>query len=145
MLRALPEVSIIVPTVNEAENLPALLEQIAGALPETSFEVLIVDDDSTDNTPAVCAKLANKFPVTLLTRRKPVDGLSGAVLHGMAQARGEFLVVMDADLQHPPERLPALLEPLKTNQADFVLGSRYIEGGGTAGGGTLFRKGYLSV
>jgi dolichol-phosphate mannosyltransferase len=134
------EVSLIVPTINEAENLPLLLPRVAAALAGVSYEVIVVDDDSADNTQAVCAELALHFPLTLLMRRPPKDGLSGAVLHGMVQAKGEYLVVMDADLQHPPERLPALLEPLKKEEADFVLGSRFVAGGGTAEGWTFYRK-----
>jgi dolichol-phosphate mannosyltransferase len=134
------QVSVIVPTINEAENLPLLLSKIAVALAGRDFEVIVVDDDSTDNTAAVCAELAHKYPVKLLTRRNASDGLSGAVLHGMAQATGEYLVVMDADLQHPPDRLPALLAPLQSDQADFVVGSRYVQGGGTAEGWTFYRK-----
>jgi dolichol-phosphate mannosyltransferase len=134
------EVSVIVPTINEAENIPLLLPRIAAALAGTSYEVLIVDDNSTDNTPAVCSELAAKFPLTLLVRTRTADGLSGAVLYGMARAHGEFFCVMDADLQHPPEKLPELLEPLKTNVADFVLGSRYVEGGATAEGWTFYRR-----
>jgi dolichol-phosphate mannosyltransferase len=134
------EVSIIVPALNEAENLPLLLPAIAAALGGRDYEVLIVDDDSRDATDAVCRELSQKYPLKLLVRKQPVDGLGGAVLHGMKQARGEYLVVMDADMQHPPDRLPALLEPLQNGKADFVLGSRYVAGGGTAEGWTFYRR-----
>jgi dolichol-phosphate mannosyltransferase len=134
------EISIIVPTLNEAENLPLLLPAVAAALAGRDYELLVVDDDSRDATEAVCRELAKKYPLKLLVRKNPADGLGGAVLHGMKDARGEFLIVMDADLQHPPDRLPALLEPLKTGQADFVLGSRYVPGGGTAEGWTFYRR-----
>ncbi len=136
----LPEVSVIVPTINEADNLPALLQRISSALRDTSFEVLIVDDNSADATPAVCAQLAKQYPLKLLVRTDPSNGLSGAVLHGMAAARGKFLCVMDADLQHPPEKLPELLAPLRSGQADFTLGSRYVPGGSTAAKWGFFRK-----
>lgn len=134
------DVSVIVPTLNEAENLPVLLPRIAAALAGLTYEVILVDDNSRDNTESVCADLSQKYPLKLLIRRRPEDGLAGAVLHGMAHAQGEFLCVMDADLQHPPERLPALLSPLKSGAADFVLGSRYVEGGGTAEGWTIYRQ-----
>jgi dolichol-phosphate mannosyltransferase len=134
------DVSLIVPTINEAENLPELLRRVDAALAGNSYEVLIVDDNSRDNTPEVCRELSQKYPVKLLTRTEPKNGLSGAVLFGMAQARGNFLCVMDADLQHPPEKLPALLEPLKTGQADFVVGSRYMPGGSTETEWGFFRK-----
>jgi dolichol-phosphate mannosyltransferase len=134
------EVSIIVPTINEAENLPILLPAIAAGMGLVSYEVIVVDDDSTDDTAAVCQELARKFPLTLLTRHNPKDGLGGAVLLGMAQAKGNYLAVMDADLQHPPDRLLALVAPLRDGTADFVLGSRYVLGGATAEGWTLYRR-----
>ncbi|MGO8699536.1 MAG: glycosyltransferase [Limisphaerales bacterium] len=135
-----PEVSLIVPTINESENLPALLERIAAALAGHRFEVIIVDDNSRDRTPEVCAELARTYPLKLLVRLHPANGLSGAVLHGMAQARGGILCVMDADLQHPPEKLPELIAPLIANTADFVLGSRYLPGGSTDTDWGLLRK-----
>ncbi len=137
---SLPEVSIIVPTINEAENIPPLLQRIAAAMAGVKYEVIIVDDNSRDATPRVCAELSAKYPLKLLVRTEPANGLSGAVLHGMAEARGTFLCVMDADLQHPPERLPALLEPLRAGEADFVLGSRYMPGGSTEAEWGIFRK-----
>lgn len=135
-----PDVSVIVPTINEAENLPPLLERITSALNGVDFEVIIVDDNSKDATPRVCAELAGRYPLKLIVRTRPANGLSGAVLHGMAAARGKFFCVMDADLQHPPEKLPELLRPLRTGQADFVLGSRYMPGGSTEAEWGVFRK-----
>jgi dolichol-phosphate mannosyltransferase len=126
-----PRVSIIVPALNEAPNLPPLAEQIDAAMAGRPYEVIVVDDNSRDDTPAVAARLAVKFPLRLIVREHPKDGLSGAVLRGMAEARGEYLVVMDADLQHPPAKLPELLASLERDEADFVLGSRYVPGGCT--------------
>src|SRR5438045_1937153 len=123
----MPQISLIIPTINEADNLSTLVERIAEALRGRDWELIIVDDASTDGTPAICASLSKDFPITFLSREYPSNGLSGAVLHGMAEAKGEFLVVLDADLQHPPEQIGALLEPLETNNADFVVGSRYVE------------------
>lgn len=133
------QISLIIPTLNEAENLPILVPRIAAALAGRSYEILIVDDNSQDQTPTVCAQLAATYPVRLITRTTPKDGLSGAVLCGMSEACGTLLVVMDADLQHPPEKLPELLAPLDSDQVDFVLGSRYVPGGSTSGKWTLFR------
>ena len=135
-----PVVSIIIPTLNEAENLPLLLPRIDAALGGRSYEAIVVDDDSRDDTRAVCARLAASHPLTLHVRTRPKDGLSGAVLEGFGLARGDILVVMDADLQHPPERLPALIEPLERGEADFVLGSRHAPGGGVAEKWGLFRR-----
>ena len=125
----MPQVSVIVPTLNEGENLPLLLPRVAAALAGRAYEVLIVDDGSRDDTAGVCERLSREYPVRLVVRENPKDGLSGAVVHGMGLAGGEYLVVMDADLQHPPERLGALLEPLENGEADFVIGSRYVSGG----------------
>src|SRR5439155_16440134 len=91
-------------------------------------------------TPAVCAKLSEVYPVRLLVRTEPTNGLSGAVLHGIAQAKGGTFVVMDADLQHPPAKLPELLAPLDRGEADFTLGSRYVPGGSTGERWGLFRQ-----
>jgi glycosyltransferase involved in cell wall biosynthesis len=122
------DLSIIVPTINEAENLPELVTRIAKALAGRRIEIVIVDDNSADNTREICADLARSYPVRLIVRTQTRDGLSGAVLCGIAQSRGDVIVVMDADLQHPPERIPALLEALDRGPADFVLGSRYLPG-----------------
>jgi len=135
-----PQVSLIIPTLNEAANLPPLTEQIANALAGRSYEILIVDDNSRDDTPAVCAELAQRFPLRLLVRTDPKNGLSGAVLHGMVEARGDIFVVMDADLQHPPAKLPELIAPIESGEADFVIGSRYVPGGSTGERWGLFRK-----
>ncbi len=126
------DVSIIVPALNEAANLPMLIERIDAALAGVAYEVIVVDDNSRDGTPGVCETLSRQYPLTLLTRIAPRGGLSGAVLEGLARARGAYLVVMDADLQHPPDRIPALLKPLQDRAADFVLGSRYVAGGTTS-------------
>ena len=75
-----------------------------------------------------------------MVREEPKNGLSGAVLHGMAAAKGKIFRVMDADLQHPPESLPELLKPLREGSADFVIGSRYMPGGSTQMEWGLFRK-----
>jgi dolichol-phosphate mannosyltransferase len=127
-----PDISLIIPALNEAENLPPLLERIQAALRGRSYEVLIVDDNSRDGTPQVCAQLSQTHPLRLIVRQVPKDGLGGAVLHGMRESRGDILVVMDADLQHPPEKLPELIAPIEANNGtDFVLGSRHVPGAST--------------
>ncbi len=126
-----PDVSVIVPALNEAENLPILLPRIAQVLAERSYEVIVIDDDSKDRTTEVCAELAARYPLKLIVRKGCTDGLSGAVLKGMETALGATFIVMDADLQHPPESIPALIVGLDAG-AEFVIGSRYVPGATTA-------------
>jgi hypothetical protein len=135
-----PDISIIVPTINEADNLPPLLARIAAALAGTAYEVLVIDDGSTDGTEQVCRRLAESRPIRLHIRQEPVGGLSGAVVRGFALARGEVLVVMDADLQHPPEALPSLVAPLLAGTARMVIGSRHVAGGRIAGEWGIVRR-----
>ena len=132
-------VSVVVPAMNEADNIPLLLPRLAAAMAGRPFEVIIVDDNSKDRTPQVCEELAKTYPLRLIVRTQPTHGLSGAVLHGIAEAKGDTIVVMDADLQHPPERVPDLVAALDGG-ADFSLGSRYVEGGSTDHEWTFFRK-----
>src|SRR5690348_1258244 len=134
------DISIIVPALNEAENLPALASRVDAALKGRNYELLIVDDNSRDNTKDVARELAQKYPLRLMVREKPKDGLGGAVLDGINATRGREIVVMDADLQHPPEKLPELLAPIEKDGADFSLGSRYIPGGSTGEKWGLFRR-----
>jgi dolichol-phosphate mannosyltransferase len=134
------DVSVIVPVLREAENLPELARRVHAALSSRRYELLIVDDNSQDGTDRVCAELAKSFPLRLVVRAVPKDGLSGAVLHGIANAAGRHLVVMDGDLQHPPERLPDLLAVIEQGRAEFALGSRYVSGGGIAQNWSAFRR-----
>jgi len=133
-----PHISIVVPTFREAESLPSLIDRVALLRDRASLELelLIVDDDSRDGTEALIA--ARSEPWLQLFVRREDRGLSQAVLFGLARARGETLVVMDADLSHPPEVIPDMLAALRAG-ADFVLGSRYVSGGTTAEGWGLFR------
>lgn len=135
-----PTISVIVPTLNEADNLPELLRRLAAALRARVWEIIVVDDGSTDGTLEVCGKLSEFYPVRLLVRRRPADGLSGAVVQGLSAADGQLLAVMDADLQHPPESVPALLSPLERGEADFVIGSRHVHGAAVAGQWPALRR-----
>jgi dolichol-phosphate mannosyltransferase len=137
-----PQISLVIPALNEAPNLPPLMEQIDAALAGRAggYEVLVVDDNSRDNTKEIAAELATRYPMRLIVREQPKNGLSGAVLHGIAEAKGEYLVVMDADLQHPPAKIPELLAPLERGEADFVVGSRYVRGGSIGERWGVFRR-----
>jgi dolichol-phosphate mannosyltransferase len=121
-----------VPTYREADNLRVLLPRIAATLKELNrdYEVLILDDNSDDNPREAVREAAGDCPVELIIRTGPRD-LSLAVLEGLRRARGRIFLVMDADLSHPPERIPDLLSGLEREPTDFVLGSRWVPGGGT--------------
>ncbi len=131
-------VSIVVPTLNEADNVEPLFLQIMAALP-TCQEIVVVDDGSTDGTRERLRLLAKNFPLRVVERDQPSLGLSGAVIAGARAASGEILVVMDADLSHPPSEIPGLLNPLWQGRADMVIGSRYVSGG-TTPGWPIYRK-----
>lgn len=134
------EISVVVPALNERANLRALVERIDRALAGRRYEILIVDDGSADGTCQLLTQLSGLFPVRYDVRQNPSGGLSGAVVHGLSLARGEFLVVMDADLQHPPERIPDLVALLERGDAELVLGSRYAPGGKTESKWGRFRR-----
>ena len=118
--------SIIVPTYREAANVKALVERVFAAMQEAGIEaeLLLVDDDSRDGTDTVVESLQNGYPVRLIVRHGQ-RGLSSAVLAGFQEARHDRFVVLDADLQHPPELIPALLARLDRDECDFVIGTRY--------------------
>lgn len=128
-----PSISIIVPTYKEAENLPLLVPQVASALGNRgwTWEIIIVDDNSPDQTRHVLDQLSARFPQLRYLIRTNDRGLSSAVLAGLQLAHHDYVVVMDADLSHPPESLPDLLDKLIHDEADFVIGSRYVPGGKT--------------
>jgi dolichol-phosphate mannosyltransferase len=128
-----PLLSIIVPTYKEAKNAPVLCEQLNEILVKEHirYEIIIVDDNSNDGIDtAVTALQKKKLPVTLKIRTHE-RGLSSAVLAGFAIAKGEIFMVMDADLSHPPQRVPAMVKTITEQGADFVIGSRFVKGGGT--------------
>src|SRR5436309_15354199 len=125
-------VSIIVPTLNEEENIAPLVAQItACAVPFR--EILFVDDYSTDATREEIRALEGSLPIRLIEQNGAEFGLASAIMSGARAAEGEILLVMDADLSHPPERIKDLLAPLFADTADLVVGSRYIKGGSTQG------------
>lgn len=137
----LPECTIVVPTYREADNLEPLCARIDWALSGSglSYEILIVDDDSADGSEEKIEDIRAKgIPVRLILR-KGERGLSSAVLRGFREARGKILVCMDADLSHPPEKLPELVAAIKSGEADFAIGSRYVPGGTTERGWGLLR------
>lgn len=134
-------ISIVVPTYQEAENLPHLTKTIADALAghEWPYEIIFVDDDSRDGSEQICDELAKSEPVRIVVR-KGERGLATAVIDGIEVALGDIVVVMDADLSHPASAIPGMVKRLQTGRSDFVLGSRYVNGGTIHGKWGLFRK-----
>jgi len=141
MSESLPPVSIVVPTYREADNLPALIERVFAAMSEAGYqaEMIVVDDNSQDDTERIVEIYAERYPVRLIVRTDE-RGLSSAVLRGFEDAKYDTFVVMDADLQHPPESIPQLVRTLHGGDCDFVYGSRYVAGGRIVGDWTWFRR-----
>lgn len=127
-----PNISIIIPTRNEAENIAQLLQRLDPIVRSHAAEIIFVDD-SEDATPDVIESAGARYvrPVRLIHRaaEQRAGGLGGAVLEGMRSARGQWLVVMDGDLQHPPEVIPHMLQEATDRSLDLVLANRYCEGG----------------
>lgn len=126
------EVSIILPTYNEAGNINTLIQSIylLLGLKRKDIEFIVVDDNSPDDTQRIVTKLINKkIPVKLIVRKK-TRGLATAILTGIKKARGKFLVLMDADFSHRPEDVSRLIKEIQISNADLVIGSRYLPGGG---------------
>jgi dolichol-phosphate mannosyltransferase len=124
------KLSVISPTLNEAENVPRLVEQLGRALGDIDYEILIVDDDSADLTWSVALEISSTNPRVRALRRMRNPGLGLAVIDGFSAADGDVLACIDADLQHDPSILPRMLDELQTG-IDVVVGSRHIEGGST--------------
>ncbi|MDB4974776.1 MAG: glycosyltransferase involved in cell wall biosis [Myxococcaceae bacterium] len=137
-IRILSAVSIIIPTYKERDNLPLLISRLAALRSQHDLvlQVLIMDDDSRDGS-AEWVKEYGADWVELITRSGP-RGLSVAVVDGLQRARHPVLVVMDADLSHPPESIPQMMLALESGQ-DFVIGSRYVRGGTTDDDWGIFR------
>ena len=124
--------SLIIPTLNESGNIADLLAQITSEAQSHDLhpEIIFVDDDSSDATREIILAYHGTLPVKLICRDQQ-KGLASAVIAGAAAAKFPFLVVMDADLSHPPAALHLLLQPLQDGSHDMVIGSRYVEGGKT--------------
>jgi dolichol-phosphate mannosyltransferase len=125
------KLGLVVPTLNEAGNIPVLLDRIRESLTSTriGYEILVVDDDSQDGTANVVKEYAKQDARVRLFVRKGARGLAGAVIHGWKQSDADLLGVIDADLQHPPEVLPSLVAPV-LDGADIAIASRYASGNG---------------
>jgi len=120
---------LVIPTLNETGNIPVLLDRIRTALLslDLDYELLVVDDDSRDGTQDVVRKHADADPRIRLLVRRGQRGLAGAVIHGWRYTNADLLGVIDADLQHPPELLPDLIEGVRAGH-DIAIASRYANG-----------------
>lgn len=119
-------ITIVIPTYKEKDNISPLVDRIHNSLSNYKYNILFVDDDSNDGTAELVNSLSTKYPVAILARKNK-RGLASAVVDGIHQASGEVIVVMDADLQHPPETLVDLLKKIDAG-SDMVIASRYVEG-----------------
>ena len=128
------QLSIIVPTYNEAPNVAELVRRVTDAVDGIDAEMIFVDD-STDATPETIREVAASaaLPVRLIHRAARTGGLGGAVMEGFTAAESDTCLVIDGDLQHPPEAIPALYERFRRGDVDVVAASRYGVGG-TSGG-----------
>jgi dolichol-phosphate mannosyltransferase len=119
--------SLIIPTYDEAGSVEELVERIWRCTKDRLLEIIIVDDDSLDGTADLARSLSDRYPVRVLVRKEK-RGLATAVIDGIGETKAEIVGVIDADLQHPPEAIPALLHALD-HGADIAIGSRYVSGG----------------
>jgi dolichol-phosphate mannosyltransferase len=128
------ELSIIVPTFNERENVVELVQRLTRVLGSVSWEVVFVDDNSPDGTADLVREIARKNSRVRCLQRLERRGLSSACVEGMLSSSAPFLAVIDGDLQHDEQLLPRMLEILKDDEdIDIVVGSRYAPGGDIAG------------
>jgi len=123
-----PELSVIVPTFNERDNVTVLYRRLEATLANVAWEVVFVDDNSPDGTWDVVRGLAQQDSRVRCIRRIGRRGLSGACIEGILASSAPFVAVIDADLQHDETQLPKMLLLLASDEADLVVGSRYIEG-----------------
>ncbi len=131
------KLSIVVPSYNERDNVGNLVDQLDTALKGIEHEIIFVDD-STDDTPDVINKIIEGNSNVRLFHRETEKGLATAVLKGFSLAEGDYIAVMDADLQHPPAILKSMYACMETG-VDFCVPSRFIPGG-SDGGLNLYRK-----
>ena len=120
-------ISVVLPTYNEAENIIPLIKQIQNNLKGNKFEIIVVDDNSPDQTGMIARNIfKGNEKIKIYTRKE--RGLAGAVLWGLKKAKGPVCAVMDTDFNHDPKNLPIMIREL--SRSDLVVGSRYVSGGG---------------
>jgi len=133
------ELAIIIPTLNEHDNIMPLVERLNVVLAGVAWEAVFVDDDSTDGTAFAVQEIARRDPRVRCLRRIGRRGLSSACIEGWAATAASFIALMDADLQHDETLLPAMLARLREGGCDVVVGSRYVAGGSVGEWGAFRR------
>ncbi len=124
-----PVLAVVIPTYNEVENVPILVQRLEQTLAGIDWELIFVDDDSPDDTAQRIREIACEHPQVRLLQRIGRRGLSSACIEGMLATTAPYLAVMDADLQHDELLLPEMLLRLQREPLDLVIGSRYVTGG----------------
>jgi len=127
--RTAPELTIVIPTYNERESLPILVDSIRRLLHDHDWEIIVVDDDSPDGTSTAARSIGKQDRRVRCIRRIGRRGLSGAFLEGAMASQARYIAVIDADMQHDESLLLTMLERIRQDDVDLVVASRYIEGG----------------
>lgn len=127
------ELSVIIPALNELENVSPMVDALEKSLQGIAWEVIFVDDDSPDNTSAYVRKLAQEDARVRCIQRINRRGLASACVEGMLACASPYMVVLDADMQHDEKIIPEMLAILRQGDIDLVIGSRYMEGGSMGG------------
>jgi dolichol-phosphate mannosyltransferase len=138
------QLSVIVPTFNERDNVVTLFKRLEATLKDVAWEVIYVDDNSPDGTWDVLRDLAATESRVRCLRRIGRRGLSGACIEGILASSAPYVAVIDADLQHDETRLPQMLSHLVDGSADLAVGSRYVDGG-SAGSFNRTRAGFSTA
>jgi len=125
-----PDLTVVVPTFNERDNVRPLIDALDAALAHIHWEVVFVDDDSTDGTAAAVRAISRQDSRVRCVQRVGRRGLSSAVIEGILASSAPYVAVMDGDLQHDPAILPKMYAELRMQPLDVVVGSRYVQGGG---------------
>jgi dolichol-phosphate mannosyltransferase len=128
-----PEVTVVLPTYNERKNIPPMFERLKSALRDFRWEIVVVDDNSSDGTAEAVRAIGTVDRRVRCIRRVDRRGLSGACVEGALAAQAPIIVIMDADQQHDEQIVPQMIELLRTNCYDLVVGTRYSRGGSVAG------------
>ncbi|MGB9785059.1 MAG: glycosyltransferase, partial [Fervidicoccaceae archaeon] len=130
-MRKSQKISIVIPTYNESGNMLPLFSRIRESLADREYEIVVVDDNSPDDTARAAIEAAEKLGIEDRVKvivRRGERGLSTAVVRGMEASTGDIIVVMDADLQHPPEMIESLVVPLLEDKAEVSVGVRKGKG-----------------